>query len=167
VVARHPYGILSDPTEKEIFGPYLSKSLLHQIELADTCSKDWFRQNGNRMVKAPFGWSESGPFSGADERGDPRAFKIEKTESEKDGSYRVDVSLKWWEMSDKDADIYHTTPSRPDIWKVSAVVIRENGRLGIDDVIYLKDEGLGAEYRLSKILGMGCNGSHWVGYGRW
>ncbi|HWB33384.1 MAG TPA: hypothetical protein VG714_09440 [Acidobacteriaceae bacterium] len=164
VVARHPYGILSDAADKKTFHPYLSGTLLHKIVLAGACSKDWVRQNRGRVIKAPFGWSESGPFSGANERGDPRAFAIEKIEPEKDGSYRVYVSLKWWEASDKNADIYQTTPSRPDVWRVAAVVVRENAHLAIDDVIYLKDKDLETEYRLTEVLSEGCDGTHWVGY---
>jgi hypothetical protein len=36
----------------------------------------------------------------------------------------------------------------------------------IDDVIYLKGEEVSNEYRLSKILTEGCEGSRWVGYGK-
>jgi len=43
--------------------------------------------------KVPFGWAESGIFSGADERTEPDTFVIERTESEKDGSIRVYVRL--------------------------------------------------------------------------
>jgi len=50
VVARHPYGILSEAGEKRTFNPYLSKSLLHKFDLADACSRDWFRQNRGRAV---------------------------------------------------------------------------------------------------------------------
>lgn len=163
VVARHPYGDLSDAADKKTFYPYLSKALLHKIELADACSKDWFRQNRGRVIKAPFGWSESGPFSGANERGDPTAFAVEKIEPARDGSYRVYVNLKWWETTDEKADIYHTTPSRPDIWRVAAIVLPENGHFVIDDVIYLKDKDLDTEYRLSEMLAMGCDGTHWIG----
>jgi hypothetical protein len=42
----------------------------------------------------------------------------------------------------------------------------EDKRPMIDDVIYLKGEEVSNEYRLSKILTEGCEGSRWVGYGK-
>ena len=54
---------------------------------------------------------------------------------------------------------------RPWTWQVAAIVRREDGRYVVSDVIYLKDKGNSADARLSKILGDGCDGAHWVGYG--
>ena len=105
--------------------------------------------------KAPFGVFESGIFSGDDERTEPRTFHLERTESEKDGSLRVYVRLtlgkartdSWW------------------AWHVAPILLRENDRLVVDDVIYLKDEKdkSSVDYRLSQRLSYGCDGAHWVG----
>ena len=62
------------------------------------------------------------------------------------------VSLTWgWPLEDTEN------------WQIEVIIVRENGRLVVDDVIYLKDKDLAAEYRLSEYLAAGCDGSHWVG----
>jgi hypothetical protein len=158
VVARHPLGI---PTGQDMkaFAPYLSSRLLHRIELAHGCARDWVRQDQKRVLtnnqvqeKAPFGWAESGIFSGADERTEPDAFVIERTELKKNGSIRVDVRLT-------------LSPPHPERWEVAAVLVRENGHFVVDDVIYLRDKSNAPDVWLSKLLSDGCNGSHWVGFG--
>lgn len=153
VVARHPVGILYG-ADKKIFAPYLSKSLLHKIDLANACSRDWIRQNQGRILKAPFGWSESGLFSGANERTDPLTFQIKRTELEKDGSFLVYVRLSGG-----------APPEKPWFWEIAAHVVKENEHPVIDDVIYLKDKEQDFDYRLSESLGDGCDGPRWVGEG--
>jgi hypothetical protein len=92
VVVRHPVGI-PHGADWKIFAPYLSKPLLHRIDLAHDCARDWNRQNQGRILKAPFGWGEAGLFSGGDEKASPGDFQIERAQAEKDGSFRVDVKL--------------------------------------------------------------------------
>ena len=150
VVARHPVGIPGGANWK-IFAPYLSKTLLHRIDLAIACGADWSRQNPDPDLKPPIGWLELGIFSGGDEKASPGDFQIERAQAEKDGSFRVDVKLTF-----KPSD-------GPGSWRVEAVVVRENGRLVVDDVIYLKDKDRDVEYRLSESLGYGCDGPRWVG----
>jgi len=77
-------------------------------------------------------------------------FQIERTQSEKDGSLRVYVRLMLKEPP-------------PEIWRVAAVIVQENGHFVVDDVIYLKDENRLAESRLSEYLSAGCDGPRWVG----
>jgi len=156
VVARHPSGI---PTGRDMkaFAPYLSKRLLYRIDLAHACAHDWARQDQKRMSmkdqvpeKAPFGWAESGILSGADERTEPDAFVIQRTESENDGSIRVYVRL--------------TLTSPPaETWEVAAVLVREDGHLVVDDVIYLKGNKEDVDEWLSEYLSQGCDGPRWVG----
>jgi hypothetical protein len=153
VVARHPVGIPRDADMKAL-APYLSKSLLHRIDLALACESDYYRQNRNPKVKPQIEWLEFGLFTGGNEKVSPRAFDVERTQSEKDGSFRVYVRLAWG------------SPSKPWIWHVASIVVRENGHFVVDDVIFLKDETLDAELRLSEILASGCDGAHWIGYGK-
>lgn len=153
VVARQPIGI-PQGAHLKIFAPYLSKALLHRIDVAVACAADYDRQYPDPNLKPPFAWLEAGLFSGDDERASPRAFQIENTQSEKDGSFRVYVRLTWG-----------APPERPETWRVAAIVVRENSHLVLDDVIYLKDEGRPVESRLSQYLSYGCDGSHWVGRG--
>jgi hypothetical protein len=151
VVARHPMG-LPRGANRNIFAPYLSQSLLHRIDSTDACSRDWTRQNQGRIVKAPFAWAESGLFSGPNELTDPLTFLIEKTETEKDGSFRVYVKFSGG------------PPENPWAWEVATVVVLENRHFVIDDVVYLKGKELEKEYRLSDVLVKGCDGPHWVGF---
>jgi len=156
VVARHPLGI-PEGEDMKIFAPFLSKALLHRIDLANACFEDWNRQYPDPNLKPDFGWFESGLFSGDDEQAEPRTSQIERAESEKDGSFRVYVRLT-----------YGSPPVKPWTWQVAAIVVREDGHFAIDDVIYLKD---GPEHRrlvdsrLSEYLSAGCDGPRWVGYG--
>jgi len=136
----------------KIFAPYLSKALLHKIDLSVACGRDWYRQHTDPIVKPEIAWLESGLFSGQDERTEPNAFLIESEQPEKDGSIRVHVKLT-----------AGAPPNTPWIWHVAAGVRRENGRFVIDDVIYLKDKSNPVDSRLSGVLSAGCDGIHWVG----
>lgn len=154
VVARHPLGI-PEGADMKVFAPYLSKALRHRVDLARACLDDFVRQHPDPNLKPPFGWIESGLFSGDDEQASPRDFVLERTQPERDGSLRVYVKLTW------------EVPHAPIwIWRVAVVLVRENGRLAVDDVIYLKDEHRLKETRLSRYLSTGCDGSHWVGVGK-
>ena len=102
------------------------------------------------MVKAPFGWSEAGLFTGGNEKTSPGTFRIESTKEEKDGSFRSTVSFTY-------------RPSDgPGAWHVIDSVIGEGGRFVVDEVIF-PAEGSEATYTLSQLLAEGCKGSRWVG----
>ena len=150
-VARHPLGIPYG-ADMEVFAPYLSKTLLHRFDLNDACFADWHRQNPDPNLKPPTGLLENGVFSGGNEEAEPRAFHIEKTESERDGSVHVYVQLTGG-----------APPEKSLMWRVAAVVVRENGHLVVDDVIYLKEPWENAGGRLSARLSANCDGPHWVG----
>jgi hypothetical protein len=153
VVARAPGGI-PEGTDWKIFAPYMSKTLLHRIDLALACDNDWFRQNQGQMVKAPFGWSESGLFSGANEETDPHTFQIVRTQTDNEGLIHVHLKLTW-----------EDPPAKSFSWPVAAILTRENGRLLLNDVVYLKDEAtnMDTDYRLSQALSEGCRDGRWVG----
>jgi hypothetical protein len=151
VIARHPDGIPEDADWK-IFAPYLSKGLQHRIDLAKACSDDRDRKSSDSPVIAgPV--SAFGLFSGDESA--PQTFRIEKTESEKDGSVRVYVSLK-----------VEKPPQRPWAWPVAAVVIRDGSHFAVEDVIYIDDhiydrEADRRDERLSEFLSAGCDGAQW------
>lgn len=152
VIARHPVGIPRGADLKAVV-PYLSKNLLHRIDLAVACENDYCRQHQKPKEKPQIEWLEFGLFTGGNEKVSPSAFDIERTQSEKDGSFRVHVRLTWG------------SPSKPWIWHVVAVVVQEHGHFVVDDVIFLKDENLDdVESRLSVTLASGCDGPRWVGY---
>src|SRR5215813_5265295 len=125
VIARHPVGIPRD-AEMTAVAPYLSKNLLHRIDLALACENDYYRQHQNPKEKPQIEWLEFGLFTGGNEKASPSAFDIERTQSEKDGSFHVHVRLTWG------------SPSKPWSWRVVAVVVQEDGHFVVDDVIFLK-----------------------------
>jgi hypothetical protein len=132
----------------KIFAPYLSKALIRRIDVALACDDDWFRQYGDSTDKPP--GLEGGLFTGDD--AEPSAFQIEQLQSQKDGSVRVYVKLT------------HNEPGEsPWTWHVASVLVRENGRFVLDDVIYLKDNSTNVDVRLSEYISQGCDGSHWIG----
>jgi hypothetical protein len=151
VVTRAPDGLLDSEENTKIFTPYLSRSLRYKIQMTRACSKDYFRQNGYES-KAPFAWSEFGPFSGSNERTSPGSFQIGRIKREKDGSFQVGVRFT-----------YRPTDG-PGSWRVKAIVIRENGDLFLGDIIFPKEDQEDSVRKLSAILSEGCSGSRWVGY---
>jgi hypothetical protein len=150
VVARHPLGVPGGANTK-IFAPYLSKALLHRIDINTACQNDWDRQNPDPKSKPPF--LEFGLFSGDDLRAEPQAFHIESVQAGKDRYTRVYVQLT------------HDEPGEsPWTWRVAAILVRENGHFVVDDVIYLKDSPQDVDVRLSEYLSQGCDGPRWVGH---
>lgn len=139
VVARHPIGTL----DRKVFGPYLSKGLLHSFDLDDACFVRWKRAYPDPNLKPDFGLLEFRVFSGGAEDTVPQAFHIEKVETEKEGFHRVHVKL------------IQSWADHKMIWYVVAVVIFENDRPVVDDIVYLKQDDVN-EYRLSEILKEDC-----------
>ena len=60
VMVCHPVGIPHGANWK-IFAPYLSKSLVHRVDLAHDCARDWNRQNQDAF-RRPNSVGEGGPF---------------------------------------------------------------------------------------------------------
>lgn len=156
VVARHPGAEMGDP---KVFGPYFSKALLHRYQDYTACYDDWERRNPGTTDKPPFGLLNMNLYWGASEGmldvyfggsglWNPQTFQIEKTETGKDGVSRVYVKLPYRKQM---------------VWHVAVVVVRENGRPLMDDLIYLKDEYNQYEGRLSEVLGSHCKGPRWDG----
>jgi len=158
VVARHPIGIPKDGDMKAL-APYLSTALLREIDLAHACEDDYYRHHQTPNRKPPIEWLEFGLFTGGVEEAAPGSFHVLATEPQKDGSLRVYVELI----------IVYGLPANPEpaVWHVAARVVREEGQFRVDDVVFLKDYStLTNEFRLSEVLRSGCNGSHWIGYGK-
>jgi hypothetical protein len=150
VVARHPLGVPSGEDLK-VFTPYLSKALLHRIDINFVCQHDWDRKNPDPNSKPPF--LEFGFFTGVDLRAEPRSFDIEKSLSKEDGSVLVYVKL-----------VHDDPGGDPWTWHVAVILIRENGHFVVDDVVFLKDRPQESDVRLSEYLSKGCDGPRWVGY---
>jgi hypothetical protein len=153
-LVSRPIGGIPTIERMKSLSPYLSDSLLNRITQARACGDDWFRLHPQNDIKAPLAWLEFGLFSGANDRSGPHTFQIGKAKSQEDSSIRVQVRLT-----------EGIPPEKPWTWEVAAIVIREDGRFVINDVVFLKDKDVDTETRLSEILKRGCDGSHWVGYG--
>ena len=143
VVARHPFGM----PDLDVFGPYLSKKLLHEFDLTKACFDDWRREHPDPKLKPPVNLADYALFSAGNKDADAQTFHIERTESDQDGSYRVHVKLIREDASNRVT------------WRVAAVVVRENGRPVVDDVLYLKGNDQDIELRLSELLELGCKGA--------
>ena len=151
VVARRPVGIPSEEDWK-IFAHYLSKNLLQKIDSAGSCADDWDRQNPDPNLKPEYAWLELGIFTGGDEEGALHAFEFERLQPESDGAIQAIIKLRWgW-------------PPDPWITHVGVKLVRENGRLAVDEVIYLKETNQETDWRLSQSLSAGCDGPRWIGY---
>jgi hypothetical protein len=152
-LVSRPIGGIPTIERMKSLSPYLSDSLLNRITQARACNDDYFRLHPKNDVKAPLEWLEFGLFSGADDRSGPHTFQIKKAKSQEDSSIRVNVRLT-----------EGIPPEKPWTWEVAAIVIRENGRFVINDVVFLRDENVNTDSRLSEVLTRGCDGSRWVGY---
>ena len=72
--------------------------------------------------------AEYGLFSGEGAHTDPQSFRIKRTLAQKNGSFRVYVNLTGGKP-----------PYGPWEWRVAAVVVLEDNRYVLDDVIYIND----------------------------
>jgi len=152
-LVSQPIGDIPTPKRMKVLSPYLSNSLIHRINQARACRDDWLRLHPRNDEKAPSTWGEFGLFSGPNDRGQPYAFQIDRTESEDGGSFRVYVRLT------------EGPQEKPWNWQVAVVVMSEAGKFVINDVIFLRDKDVETESRLSEILTVGCDGPHRVGDG--
>jgi hypothetical protein len=160
VVARKPIGIPKG-ADKSAMWPFLSKKLIHQLEVAQSCEVDYFRQHPKSADEKPeFDWLEFGLFSGANERAAPSAVVVTRTGLEKNGSYRVYLRLTYKdsvEVNGRKSD-----PTNTFHWNVAAAVITEGEKFVVDDVFLFKDNSTKIDSRLTSSF-PGCDGEHWMG----
>lgn len=158
VVARKPLGIPRGADRAAIW-PFLSKRLTQTLDTAQACEADYFRKHPDKTSKPQFGWLESGIFSGENEEAMPAEAVVERTDPGRDGSFRVNVRLAY-----TDGLQMHGRPSGANAfhWDVVAVVISEDRRFVVDDVLLFKDGTKQIQTRLSSLF-IGCNGPHWSG----
>ena len=98
------------------------------------------------MVKAPFAWSETGMFTGGNERTYPGSFGIQSTRAGKDGSFLILVSFAY-----RPAD----GPGTWSVWTASA----RGWPLGVNEVTFPKEGTDKADWTLSQMLSEGCAGT--------
>jgi len=159
VVAGRPLGIPKGRVKTALW-PILSKRLAQRLEAAQACEDDYFRQRPNGTGKPQFAWLDRGIFSGADDRAMPTEAVVERSEPQQDGSFRVNVTLTY---NDAAAAYGRLADPADDIhWQVAAVVILEDQRFVVDDILLFKDDSTEIASRLADSF-PGCDGSRWVG----
>jgi hypothetical protein len=156
IVARHPIGI---PTgeDKAALWPFLSRRLTQQLETAQACQDDYFRQHPNADAGPKPAWLGKGIFVGYGKRALPLSAFATHKELQKDGSFAVSVQLTYVKLPG-------FVPDEAG-WALIAKVVLENNRFVVDDVRLF--DGLytdGPSHLLSETF-TGCNGSHWTGEG--
>lgn len=159
VVASRPLGIPKGRVKAAIW-PFLSKRLAQQLEAAQACEDDYFRQHATDTGRIQFAWLERGLFSGEDERAMPAEAVVERTDPQQDGSFRVYVTLTHNDTGEAYGRL--SDPANTFHWQAAAVVITEDQRFVVDDVLLFKDDSTKIPSRLADSF-PGCDGSHWVG----
>ncbi|HSY03035.1 MAG TPA: hypothetical protein VK819_12805 [Acidobacteriaceae bacterium] len=154
IVERHPIGI---PTgaDKTALWPSLSRRLTQQLDAAQACQDDYFRQHSNESAGAKPAWLDTGIFVGHGKRALPLSAFATHKEPQKDGSFAVSVSLTYVKLPGFVPDEAN--------WAVIANVVPEDNRFVVDDVRLF--DGLdtdGPSHLLSESLA-GCDGTHWTG----
>jgi len=167
VAARHPIGI---PTgaDKTALWPFLSRRLTQQLETAQACQDDYFRQHPNAEVEPRPAWLNSGIFVGDGKRVAPLFINPGAREAQKDGSYRV--SMEAYERNNPGKHGYIIAGGIParyfasnEEWPIVATVVRENDRFAVDDVRVFEGDVPDGPSRLLIESFAGCDGVHWTG----
>ena len=154
IVERHPIGIPTG-TDKTALWPFLSRRLIQQLDTAQACQDDYFRQYPNAGTPSKPAWLDSGIFVGHSKRALPLSALPTHQEPQKDGSFAVSVALTYVKLPG-------FVPDEAS-WAVIATVIPEDNRFVVDDVRLF--DGLatdGPSHLLSESF-TGCNGTHWTG----
>jgi hypothetical protein len=87
---------------------------------------------------------------------------VENVIQQADGASQVYVKLTYKETF----ETYGRSPKPADTfsWPVAAVVVFEDGRYVVNDILFFKEDSTEVDYRLSHFLTLGCDGSRWIGY---
>jgi hypothetical protein len=159
IVAHHPIGIPVG-AEKVTIWPFLSKRLTEQLQTAQACEEDYFRQHPTADSTAKPAWLKSGIFSGDSNRALPTNAFAYSAGPQKDGSFPVNVDLTYTPDPMRALDRF---------WGTEARVVAEDGRFVVDNVrIFDSDStdphrAADAPSHLLSDSFAGCDGPHWTG----
>lgn len=156
IVDRHPIGI---PTgeDRTALWPLLSRRLAQQLDTAQACQTDYFRQRSTADTAPKPAWLDKGIFVGNSKRALPLSAVATHEEPQKDGAFNVSVSLTYVKLPG-------FVPDEAS-WVVTARVIREYNRFVVDDVRLFDGLGTDGPSHLLSEAFAGCDGSHWTGAG--
>ena len=158
-VARRPLGIPKGE-DKTALWPFLSKRLIQKLDAAQSCEDDYLRRRPDHESKPAFGWLETGLFSGSNKWAIPASSAVERTEPMKDATFRVYVRLTYKESFETNGE--PPDPKHKFDWHVVAVVVSEEGRFVVNDVLLFRNDSTKSASRLTDSFA-GCEGPHRVG----
>jgi hypothetical protein len=161
IVIHHPIGI---PTGAEMAAirPFLSKRLTEQLQTAQDCEKDYFRQHPATDGAPKPTWMKSGLFTGDGQRVSPIQAVPERKEPQKDGSFLVYLPLVRLYIG-HGSHYFYFDGDKAQGWEVVATVVSENGRFVVDDVRVFDGDSTGGPSHLLSDGFVGCEGPHWTG----
>lgn len=154
IVERHPIGIPAG-ADKAALWPFLSRRLTQQLQTAQACQDDYFRQHPNGEPAPKPVWLDSGIFVGYSKRAFPLSAFAAHQEPLQDGAFAISVPLTYVKLPG-------FVPDQAN-WVVIATVIPEDNRFVVDDVRLF--DGLdteGPSHLLSETF-TGCDGIRWTG----
>jgi hypothetical protein len=165
VVAQHPIGIPQGAIKTSLW-PLLSRRLTQQLESAQACQDDYFRQQSAAGTFSKPAWMTSDLFSGEDERTAPYFVNIVHKEALKDGVFAVELDAVERDVAGKNSSIIaggvRAYRVKKD-WPIIATVVLENQRFVVDDIrIFEEDTTDGPSHLLSETFA-GCDGPRWTG----
>ena len=161
VVAHHPVGIPAG-AEMAKLRPFLSKRLAEQLQTAQACEEDYFRQHPAKDGAPKPAWMRSGLFTGDGQRVSPIQAVPNRKEPQKDGSFLVYLTPVHL-YTGHGSHCSHFAGQKAQGWEVVATVVSENGRFVVDDVrMFDSDSTEGPSHLLSDAF-VGCEGPHWTG----
>jgi hypothetical protein len=165
IVAQHPIGI-PQGADKTALWPFLSWRLTQQLETAQACQEDYFRQHSAAGTTSKPAWMTSDLFSGEDERTASYFVNIVHKEPLKDGFFAVQLDGVERDITGKNSSIIagglRAYRVKKD-WPIIATVVLENQRFVVDDIrIFEEDTTDGPSHLLSETFA-GCDGPRWTG----
>ncbi|HEY3706849.1 MAG TPA: hypothetical protein VGL22_17430 [Terracidiphilus sp.] len=165
IVAQHPIGI-PQGADKAALWPFLSRRLTQQLETAQACQDDYFRQQSAAGTISEPAWMTSDLFSGVDDRAAPFFVNVVHKEPLKEGFFTVQLDAVERDVTGKNSSIiaggvraYRVKKDRP----IIATLVLQNERFVVDDIrIFEEDTTDGPSHVLSESFA-GCDGPHWTG----
>jgi hypothetical protein len=147
-VKQKEYGLL-EGANRRAMASLLSKRLLRQLDDAQACQKDWFRQQPKGSTdKPPF--VDCCLFSSVPD-GMPTSYRVGRSQALPEGRYEVVI------------DYVRKTKTDDIRWRDAVIVHTEDGRFVIDDVIYDIDAAPPRKPLLLSNEFTECRDGRWVG----
>jgi len=156
IVAHHPIGIPAG-AEMAKLRPFLSQRLTEQLQTAQACEQDYFRQHPATDGTPKPAWMKSGLFTGDGQRVSPIQAVPNRKEPQKDGSFLVYLSPLHL-YTGHGSHYFHFAGHKAQGWEVVATVVSENRRFVVDDVRMFDSTPLKVRRTCSQMLSSAARG---------